>query len=210
MTGVKNVYAGGGCVQGGKMAVRSVAHGRIIAENIIRHALGTITGAGQWEFNFSSGKPGRDECENLAGDSAGIARSQKEKTNPEGLTEQEAAQEAQRCLHCDCAKRDTCTLRTYAQRYGVSPNAYASEKLKPIRRTTQHPRIVYEQNKCIRCGLCVRITEKANERFGLAFFGRGFGVEIVPALGVSMGEAVTSTVDECVLSCPTGALSYKR
>jgi NADH dehydrogenase/NADH:ubiquinone oxidoreductase subunit G len=74
----------------------------------------------------------------------------------------------------------------------------------------QHDLVVFEPEKCIKCGLCVEISSGESEKYGLAFEGRGFDVVVNSPLGVSFSEGLNKTAIECVTSCPTGALSFKN
>ncbi len=53
---------------------------------------------------------------------------------------------------------------------------------------TQRP--IHNTDRCIKCGLCVRITEKAGERLGLTFLGRGFDVRVGVPFNASLEEAL--------------------
>ena len=62
--------------------------------------------------------------------------------------------------------------------------------------------MVYEPQKCIKCGICVRLTEKHGEKFGFTYIGRGFDVEI----GIPFNEELASwIIENCGKSC--GGLS---
>ena len=52
--------------------------------------------------------------------------------------------------------------------------------------------IVYESNKCIKCGICVRLTREHQEEFGFTFIGRGFDVKI----GVPFNESVQKGLEK--------------
>jgi NADH dehydrogenase/NADH:ubiquinone oxidoreductase subunit G len=67
--------------------------------------------------------------------------------------------------------------------------------------------VVYEHTKCIKCGICVRLTRQHQEEFGLTFIGRGFDVKV----GVPFNETIKKGLEKTALlaanACPTGALS---
>jgi ferredoxin len=127
--------------------------------------------------------------------------------------ENEAVREAGRCLRCDCAKKNTCALRRYAARYGARGKRPADPQRKRFERMDggylagARLRVHYEPGKCIKCGICVRITESRGENPGLAFLGRGYGVRVGVPFGDPLSSALAETAEECARSCPTGALA---
>jgi NADPH-dependent glutamate synthase beta subunit-like oxidoreductase len=128
----------------------------------------------------------------------------------EGLTRAEAIAEAARCLHCDCRKPGTCKLRIHAFEYGANRKRFAAPERNLLTRNLQHEFVVYEPEKCIRCGLCVEITQKEQERLGLAFTGRGFDVRIRVPFNGTLGEGLEKAAAACVQACPTGALAFRN
>jgi ferredoxin len=129
---------------------------------------------------------------------------------PQGMTPQEVMTEAARCMHCECRKPDTCLLRIYAHEYGADQKRYHSLARKPVTKQFQHDTVVFEPQKCIKCSICVRITAKHQEEFGLTFIGRGFDVVIGVPFSESIRKGLTHTAEEAANSCPTGALAMKR
>jgi len=126
-----------------------------------------------------------------------------------GLTEEDARREAARCLQCDCLARDTCKLRRYAAEYGARASRYRGER-RLVERDTSHPEVIFEQGKCILCGLCVRIAEQAGALPGMTFTGRGFPVRTGVPFGGSVVEGLGPVAARCAAACPTGALSVRR
>jgi len=80
---------------------------------------------------------------------------------------------------------------------------------KPMLKHFQHELVVYEPEKCIKCGLCIEITTKNNELTGLTYVGRGFDVRIDIPFEQNLRVAITHTAVKCVDACPTGALALK-
>jgi NADH dehydrogenase/NADH:ubiquinone oxidoreductase subunit G len=69
--------------------------------------------------------------------------------------------------------------------------------------------IVYEPEKCIKCGICVRLTEKYREKFGLTYIGRGFDIRVGIPFNETLDAALTDTAALVAERCPTGALSKR-
>lgn len=126
-----------------------------------------------------------------------------------GLTSEQARQESQRCLHCDCRKADHCRLRDASQQLAAHPVHYKSHR-RPFEQERSHGEIVFESGKCIDCGLCIRIAQRAGETLGLAFLGRGFDVRVAPPFGRPLSEALIHVAAECIAACPTGALAARK
>ena len=118
--------------------------------------------------------------------------------------------EAKRCLHCDCRKPVSCKLRLYAEEYGASRRRFAGESRRPVIKLIQHEIVIYETEKCIRCGLCIEIAGREKNALGLTFIGRGFDVRIGVPFHGSMKEALTITANECIAACPTGAMAFRH
>ena len=216
-TNVDGVFAGGGIVNPGKMAVRSVGHGKSMADAIDKYLSGQLPAM---SLNRALSKVGKikdgelgayaNELDSLKIDNYDheFHRDQLEK-NAIGISRAQAEGEASQCLQCGCMSFDGCKLRLYSEEYGVNSQRFKGEDRRSIERVLDHPHVVYEPGKCIQCGLCVRITEKDGEGLGLSFIGRGFNVKVGAAMNGSMAETMKKTADLCVEACPSGALEFK-
>lgn len=125
------------------------------------------------------------------------------------ISPDEAQKESARCLHCDCLKQNDCLLRFYSNSYNARQRYYAGTSRKAFTQVRQHANIIYEPGKCIKCGLCVQITEREAEPLGLSFIGRGFDVKVGVPFDKTMEEALVKTAEQCVTACPTAALAFK-
>jgi predicted molibdopterin-dependent oxidoreductase YjgC len=126
-----------------------------------------------------------------------------------GYTLDEAAREAGRCLHCDCLKKEACRLRELSDLLGAVQRRFHGPSRGRFRRVQEHPGIIYEPQKCIRCGLCIQAAARAGEPLGLAFIGRGFEVRVGAPFGESLVAALEKAGPECATVCPTGALAVR-
>ncbi|MDL2232624.1 FAD-dependent oxidoreductase [Ruminococcaceae bacterium OttesenSCG-928-L11] len=124
----------------------------------------------------------------------------------EGLTDEQACKEANRCLECGCHDYFECKLIDYANRYKVEPQKLAGE----VHHRTigqDHPYITRNPDKCILCGLCVRICDEVVGATALGLADRGFDAVVKPALDMRLQETDCVSCGQCVNVCPTGALT---
>jgi ferredoxin len=121
---------------------------------------------------------------------------------------EEASREADRCMLCGCSTTDTCRLRRYAIEYGAEPSRYRGRR-REVRKITSHPDLVFEEGKCISCGLCIAIAKRDGERWGLSFVRRGFEVSVAAPLDKSWAEALQTSAMAAADACPTGAIHRK-
>jgi len=211
-TGRTGVFAAGNVVTGPNYGVHAVASGRRAAIAVDQFVRGAQVVGESSHVNVIMHGLSADEIAVLRGKADPRPRGMCDSANPKpGGTsgDQEARAEAARCLDCDCGKRDSCTLRQLAARYGASPTRYHGPRRR-FERDATHPDIVYESGKCIQCGRCVRIAEQDRETLGLTFIGRGFSVRTAAPFSSELSEALRRTARRCVEHCPTGALSLRR
>lgn len=122
-----------------------------------------------------------------------------------GYTEEAAKKEASRCLECGCHDYYECKLIEYANQYDVKPERFAGEKHK--RKTEQtHPFIERNADKCILCGLCVRVCDEVMGRTALGLLDRGFNSVVAPEFRLPLEQTDCVSCGQCVNLCPTGAL----
>jgi formate dehydrogenase major subunit len=122
-----------------------------------------------------------------------------------GLTKEQAMKEAQRCLECGCHDYGDCKLIKYANLYKLHPERLAGSNHAGF---VEENLVVIErnQNKCILCGLCVRVCEEVAKEGILGLVGRGFDTVIKPEFNDPKRIAVCATCRKCAQLCPTGAL----
>jgi ferredoxin len=211
MTSLLGYFAAGNAVSvsESRMAIRALAHGKDLAFSLDQFLNGRKATGPPPRFQSILGKTKEEEAEEFLKEAQNIGRVAP--LVPEkGYAEAEAAMESGRCYGCDCRKPDSCKLRYYAEKYQASQRRFTFKDRTKYQKNIQHEKVVYEPGKCIKCGLCVQITEKSGEKFGLAFVDRGFDVRVQTSLGVPFSQGLEKTAEQCVLSCPTGALSWKE
>ena len=127
---------------------------------------------------------------------------------PCGFTEEQAVAEASRCLECGCHDYFECKLIDYANQYDVKPERFAGDK-NTIEFEDDHPFIVRDPNKCILCGLCVRVCDEVVGVGALGLVHRGFDTVVKPNMEKPLAQSGCISCGQCVSVCPTGALQER-
>ena len=113
-------------------------------------------------------------------------------------------------MHCDCRASKECLLRIYSDEYGAKQSQFKGEARAKHSHVNQDAGALYESGKCIKCGLCIQVTRKEREHYGLTFVGRGFDVKAGVSLDKSLQEGLEKVADDVVEACPTGALAHNE
>lgn len=194
-------------IQSAKLAIQAIARGKNAAFEVDQFLKGdNVTGEPK-RFNSRFGKLLQPEFAEYLKESNELDRLEP-KILKEGFTQEEVKAEATRCLHCDCRKQDNCKLRDYSDEYAASQRRYFSIKDRQlVTKNIQQDVVIYEPAKCIKCGICVRITNKYKEKYGFTFIGRGFDVQIQIPFGETIAKGLQKTAKEVAKACPTGAIS---
>ena len=202
------MFAAGSAVKPIRRIVRAVAEGKAVAASIHQHLSGQTNRRRGRAFSSVMGRLERDEIQKIVMEGPGLSP-RVMLSSASALTDQQAGQEAMRCLYCDCRKAANCELRHYAAVYEAQPNRFKGER-RHFELQPQHADVIYEPGKCIACGICVQLAEQAGEPLGLSFVGRGFDARMGVPFNASMAEGLQRAADACVRACPTGALAFKE
>jgi ferredoxin len=208
-TSRRGVFAAGGAVRPLRHAAAAAAQGRTAALAIDRHLAGGEPVAGRRRFSSVIGTLLEGEmAEFLAGADPASAVSPAA-GHRAGYTEAEAVRETGRCLRCDCRRKDSCRLRDAADRLDAVQRRHAGRERRRLRIVRGHPEVLFEPEKCIRCGSCVQAAARAGEALGLALLGRGFETRVGAPFGESLAAALAVSGRECAMVCPTGAIALR-
>lgn len=208
-TELPGVFAAGSAVRPVKQLVRAMADGRIVAECVGLFLRGAPVRRPDKPFSSIMGRLEAGELKAFLRHSSPQPRGAACAACAEGWTDEAAGAEAARCLNCDCTSSGSCGLQHYARIYQADAARFRAKR-RPFEQERQPGGVIFEAGKCIRCGICVKLTEIAREPLGLTFIGRGFDVRIGAPLNHPIEQGLQRVAEEVVHHCPTGALSFDR
>src|SRR5438874_11882521 len=111
-----------------------------------------------------------------------------------------------------CAREQNsgdCELETLAKAAGASQPRF-------LRRTVARGKddsclaIAVDHDACILCDRCIRGCDEVKSNFVLGRMGKGYSAGIAFDLNSPMGDSTCISCGECMVSCPTGALTNKN
>lgn len=212
------IFAGGDCVSGPATVIQAVGAGRRAAEAIdgllskgyvkaknVHYycSRGTLEDLPRWEF---------EEMPRIARavmSSIPIAeRMNNFKEIESGLTEEQAREEASRCLRCGCNERYNCNLRNEARAHGIEYQKTAHDRpYIPV--VNDHPFIVRDHNKCISCGRCIAACAEIEGPDVLSYYLRHGRLLVGTKTGLPLEKTDCVSCGQCVNACPCGALDFR-
>jgi predicted molibdopterin-dependent oxidoreductase YjgC len=118
--------------------------------------------------------------------------------------------ESENCMHCDCRAADDCRLRDLAETFSVKNPRGKLVNAPIVKKINYKTGLIFENAKCIKCGLCVRVCEASKEEPALCFINRGFVSIISEPLTEEFDNILKTKSKEVIEICPTGALSQLK
>jgi predicted molibdopterin-dependent oxidoreductase YjgC len=115
--------------------------------------------------------------------------------------------EAKSCMHCDCRAATDCRLRDLADEFSLKDPRGKLVNSPIVKKINYKTGLVFENAKCIKCGLCVRLCEDSKDEPALCFVNRGFISIISEPLTEEFDNILKTKSKEVIEICPTGALS---
>jgi CRP-like cAMP-binding protein/Fe-S-cluster-containing hydrogenase component 2 len=115
-----------------------------------------------------------------------------------------------------CARQQAsgdCELETMATQIAAVPAGSQprfARRLSPRGRDDSSLSIAVDHESCILCDRCVRGCDEVKKNHVIGRTGRGYTAGIGFDLNLPMGSSTCVSCGECMVSCPTGALTNKR
>jgi len=111
------------------------------------------------------------------------------------------------CLYCP--RKGSCELLALANELGITERTYRGAKIHHPKDVSS-PSLVRDPEKCILCGRCVRVCSQIQHVGAIDFTSRGAATLVAPAFGDGLNISSCVHCGQCVMACPTGALTDAR
>src|SRR5258706_12055727 len=110
-----------------------------------------------------------------------------------------------------CARQrnsSDCELETHAKAAGASQPRFAKRTVARGKDDSSLA-IAVDHDSCILCDRCIRGCDEVKNNFVLGRMGKGYSAGIAFDLNSPMSDSTCISCGECMVSCPTGALTNK-
>jgi CRP-like cAMP-binding protein/Fe-S-cluster-containing hydrogenase component 2 len=102
-----------------------------------------------------------------------------------------------------------CELEGFAKGFDVTESRYPKRQ-RARGQDDSSLSILVDHSACILCDRCIRACSEVRHNFVIARQGKGYETSIAFDLNDSMGGSSCVACGECMVSCPTGALTNKK
>jgi CRP-like cAMP-binding protein len=110
-----------------------------------------------------------------------------------------------------CARQQhsgDCELETQAKAAGITQPRFAKRSVARGHDDSSLA-IAVDHDACILCDRCIRGCDEIKNNFVLGRMGKGYAAGIAFDLNAPMGDSTCISCGECMVSCPTGALTNR-
>jgi iron-only hydrogenase group A len=118
------------------------------------------------------------------------------------------ANHAKECLSCE--RNLNCELQDLAEEFGIKESRFARTKPENLPLDTTSVSIIRDPNKCILCRRCVAACAKTQTVYAIDTAQRGINSVVTTYLDQGLGNVQCVNCGQCLLVCPTGAISEKN
>lgn len=108
-----------------------------------------------------------------------------------------------------CIRNGNCELEKLAQDLGLTKIEYEGERVKAPMDVSSKS-LIRDPEKCILCERCISVCRDVQTVGAINFSGRGFVTKVAAAYERPLGETICVNCGQCVVDCPTGALTEKE
>lgn len=112
-----------------------------------------------------------------------------------------------KCL--SCVRSGSCELQKLCKEYGVENENFFEGVNERVEIDMSAPHMYRDNNKCILCRRCVAACEKLQSVSVIGPIERGFKTHIGSPFEVELDATSCVSCGQCIVACPTGALSEK-
>ncbi len=109
-----------------------------------------------------------------------------------------------------CYRSKNCELQDLAAEYNVDNDVYLPVLKEGITKDRSSWSIEKDDSKCIRCQRCVRTCSELQEVNALTVAHKGKEMKISTFADLPMNDIVCTNCGQCIIHCPTGALTERR
>ncbi|MCL2080966.1 MAG: NADH-dependent [FeFe] hydrogenase, group A6 [Oscillospiraceae bacterium] len=107
-----------------------------------------------------------------------------------------------------CLRNQSCELQQLAMEFGLEHMRYVTDKSEPeIEASEMH--LVRDNSKCILCRRCVAVCKHHQSVAVIGPNDRGYATHISCAFDRNLAEVPCVSDGQCIVACPTGALTEK-
>lgn len=104
-----------------------------------------------------------------------------------------------------CGRNQSCELQSLARDFSIRESSFAQFLPNlPVDKSTGS--LIFEFDKCIKCGRCVYVCQEMQGVWALSFLNRGINTRMAPAGDIELAEAPCVRCGQCSAHCPTGAI----
>jgi len=110
-----------------------------------------------------------------------------------------------------CSKEGKCKLRELSSYVGISDEDMdrLRHSSRNIKKDESNPFFTIDMNKCILCGICVRTCAEIQGDSAIDYGFRGYDTVVSTLGNEDIVDSICVSCGECVVRCPTGALTVK-